>query len=410
MKLTNIFASKILNSRKEETISVVAEAGSIKAEASAPSGKSKGKHEVMDFSAKGIDFSVLFINTIGRRIINEGISFETFDDLEKIEALVKIYDKTKNFEFAGGNALYALEAAVLKTLAISQKQELWKFLLQNKTKKMPRLVGNCIGGGMHSKQKEKTDWQEFLLIPKTRTISDASFINIRAYEEARNLLNEKDKKFNNNLTDENAFASTLDNDSVLCLLDEVRKTIKEKFNIEIDLGVDFASSSFWNNQKYSYKNYSSGVKQKTLIKREQAEYIIETAKKYNLVYLEDPVYQEDFAGFAGITKKLNEKMIVGDDLVCTRLERLEKAIKEKSINALIVKPNQIASLIETKKVVELAKKNNLKIIISHRSGETYDNFISHLAVGWEIPFIKTGILGKERLAKINELIRIDKQN
>ena len=408
MQINRIFASKILNSRKEETISVLVESNNIKAEASAPSGKSKGIHEVKDLSEKGIDFSILFINVLGRKIINDNIRFGAFEDIEKVEELVKHYDKTKNFEFIGGNSLYALEAAILKAIAESQKQELYKFLLQNKTKKIPRLVGNCIGGGLHIKQKEKTDWQEFLLIPKTKTVSDASFINIRAYEEAKSLLAEKDKKFRNNLTDENALASTLDNESVLVLLEEVIKKIKEKFGITIDLGVDFASSSFWNGLKYHYGNFSEDMKQKTLVKKEQAEYMFNVIKKHNLIYAEDAFHQEDFSSFANMTKKLKNVMVVGDDLTCTIYERVEKAIKEGSINALIIKPNQAGSLIETKKVVDLAKKNGITTIISHRSGETQDNFISHLAVGWEIPFIKTGILGKERLAKINELIRIEK--
>ena len=416
MQLSRLIAHKILNSRKEETIAVIAEVKGKRVEASAPSGTSVGKHEVRAFSSRGLDFSISFVNAFGKKLVDEKIKFETFDDLKKLETFIKKYDQTKNLEFIGGNTLYALEAAILKALAISREQELWTFLLEDKEHNpsklskpsLPKPLGNCIGGGLHVKQQNKTDFQEFLILPKTKYFFDSYFINMQAYKEAKSLLKEKDKEWQGTLTDENALASTLDNESVLALLQEVRQKIKDKFDIDISLGIDMAATALWKGRTYKYKNYTSTKKEKTFTKEEQISYVSELARKNSLVYIEDPLHEEDFDGFNKLKTNTPNIFICGDDLTCTKLERLERAIKSKAINALIVKPNQAGSLLETKEVIDLAKKHDILTIISHRSGETYDNTIAHLAVGWQIPLIKTGIIGKERFAKLHELLRIER--
>jgi len=409
MQLTSLSARKILNSRKEETIAVVAEAEGKKVEASAPSGKSRGKHEIRAFSSRGIDFSISFINALGKKLVEEKVNFEKFEDLIEIEKFVKKYDQTPDFSFVGGNSLFAVQSAVLKAMALSQEQELWKFLLEDKKKRpvMPRPLGNCIGGGMHAKQPKKADYQEFLLLPKTKHFFDSYFINMQAYKMAKTLLKEKDKEWQGKLTDESAFATTLDNESILELLLEVIEKIKDKFGIHLDLGIDMASSSLMRGKIYKYKNFGSKG-EKTMTKEEQINYVAELCKKYSLLYVEDPLHEEDFDGFMRLRKKIPDALVCGDDLTTTNFERVHKAIKINAINAIIVKPNQIGSLIETKKVVDLVKKYDIIPIISHRSGETMDNTIAHLAVGWQIPIIKAGILGKERLAKLNELLRIER--
>lgn len=409
MQLDNVFARKIFNSRKEETIEVIAEAKGKKVIASAPSGKSKGKYEVKDFSSRGIDFSISSINVLGKKIINEKISFDKFEDLEKIEVIFRRYDNTKNLEFIGGNALYALETAILKLMAINHEQELWQFLLQGKGPIVPMPLGNCVGGGAHVKQEKKTDFQEFLFLPRTDKFFEAMFVMQYAYKEMKNLLAKTDLEWQGKLTDENAFASTLDNETVLDLFDSVKEEVKNKLAIDVGIGLDCAASSFWNGVKYYYRNFSKTIKEKSLSKEEQNNYVVELARKHNIVYLEDPLQCEDFNGFANVLRRLPNVFVVGDDLTCTRLDRLEKAIKAKAINSIIIKPNQVGSLIETKKTIDFAKKHDIVTIISHRSGETLDNVLAHFAVGWRIPFIKTGIVGSERLAKLNELARIERE-
>jgi len=409
MQLTNVVARKIFNSRKEATIEVVAESASMRAVASAPQGASKGKREVKDISSRGIDFSISFVNVLGRKLVNGKTAFESFEDLEKIETEFRNYDKTENLEFTGGNALYALEAAVVKLMALSQKKETRQFLSDSSRPAMPRPLGNCIGGGMHTKQPIKTDFQEFLLIPKTNNFFDACFINLQAYKEIKDILAKKDTKWKGYLTAENAFATTLDNESVLDLLQEIKEKIKNKFETEIDIGIDVAASAFFKAGKYHYTNFSVSKKEKILKREEQINYILELIEKYDLAYVEDPLESGDFDGFAKLRSK-TKALICGDDLTCTHPELIGKAARNKSISAVIIKPNQIGSLLATKKAVEIAKQNDIVPIISHRSGETEDDFISDLAVAWKIPMIKAGIVGKEREAKLNRLIKIEKES
>jgi len=410
-----IVARKILDSRGKPTISVTVKSKGKKGEASAPSGKSRGKYEAEPFSSKGIEFSITFLNAFGKKIVADKIELKKFSDLEKIEEIAEKLDKTKNWSLIGGNALYALEAALLKCLAAANDKGLWQFLSEEdniplEKIKIPRPLGNCIGGGMHvpaSLQEKKTDYQEFLVLPKTEHFFDSYFINLQAYKKAKNLLVEKDKAWRGTLTDENALASTLGNEQVLDLMSEVANEIKRQFGITLGLGIDMAASSLCQ-VDYIYKN-----PRKKLTKEQQINYIVELIKKYNLVYIEDPLKEEDFSGFSRLLKEVqgigSKVLICGDDLTATHPERLEKAIKEKSVNAVIVKPNQNGSLLKTKEFLDLAKKHDIVTIISHRSGETSDNTIAHLAVGWQAQIIKTGILGKERFAKLHELMRIERE-
>jgi len=404
-----IKARQILDSRHEKTIAVEVENSEGRFEASAPSGKSIGKNEKTAFG-KDINFSIEAINLLGRKICSERIVLNSFDDLRKIEDFVRKIDKTSRLEIFGANALYALEAALLKAMAASNKEELWQFLLEeNKNEKirLPLPLGNVIGGGMHIEQKQKTDFQEFLFLPRTQHFFDAYFINLQAYKIAKKLLVEKDSEWQGELTDENALAPTLSNEDVLKIMIEAKREIEEKFGVEIGIGIDVAASSFYHGFYY-YKN-----KKAKLSRDQQLEYIARIAKKHGLTYVEDPLHEEDFSGFARLRKilaKLNVRCLVcGDDLTCTQLSRVEKAVGENAIDALLIKPNQVGSLLETKDVIDFAKHNNITPIISHRSGETCDDTIAHLAVGWQLPFIKTGVLGKERFAKLHALLRIERK-
>lgn len=408
MIINDVKASEIMNSRKEKTILVSIETKDGKFEASAPGGKSRGKNEAEPISKKGIEFSISCINTLGKKIIQDGTEFRNFKDLEKIEELIRKIDNTEDFSIFGGNAVYAFEAAVLKAMAGDEKKPLWKFL-NNDPKIIPKPLGNCIGGGKHISQEKKTDFQEFLILPQTKHFFDAYFINLQAYKEAKKDVMNRDTVWKGSLTDENAIAVSIDDESAMDLLLDVSKSIKEEFKINIELGIDIAAASLWNGVNYSYKN---PARQKKLSKEEQIEYIFKLIEKYNLVYVEDPLEEEDFEGFARLLRIISSKnpkcLIVGDDLICTKYDRLKKAIQKKSINAVIIKPNQNGSLIQTKKVIDLAHENGIKTIMSHRSGETMDNTIAHLAIGWQTPIIKTGILGRERFAKLNELLKIER--
>jgi enolase len=391
MIIKRVKAKKIKNSRGEETIKVFVKSDTGKGEASAPSGASKGKHAVKDFVGS-VDDSIKFLKNCNELV---GLEINSFDDLDKVE---KIVDKEKY----GSNTVIALEYAILKALG-----SIWK-LLNPKVRKISRPLSNIIGGGAHFKGKG-TDIQEFLVYPVgAMKISEAVKANSLIHSKVSKKLREVCSDFSGEVTDEGAWAPNLNNYGALDLLSEIAKEVSREVGFNIRIGLDIAASSLWDGKKYVYKNFSKDENEKSLDKKGQIKFVSELIEKYDLLYVEDPLHEDDFSGFGTLTKKFGKKcMIVGDDLVVTSLERLKKA--GKSINGVIVKPNQIGSLIETKKFVDYAKEKKMYLIVSHRSGETIDASISHLAIGWEISMIKCGIYGSERISKLDELRNIARE-
>ncbi len=386
--IREVSAKAILDSRKEKTILVSLKTESGKTfSASSPSGKSTGKHEVKSYK-KSLEDDINKLNQFKEYFLEEML--DEFDDLKRVEDILDRH--------VGGNTLFAFESAVLKAIADEQSKQVWEIvnpkLREEKTKIFPRLIGNCIGGGKHSdKINKKPDFQEFLLIPDEKSVEKSEEANKKAKKKAEILLERKDKEFSGQKNDENAWMTSLNEKEVFDVLKETG----------VPMGIDVASSGFYSRGKYHYEN--------PMLKRnseEQLGYIANLIKNYNLFYIEDAFDEEDFEGFAKLLKKFPDSLIVGDDLTVTNSKRLDKAIKMKSINAIIVKPNQCGSLLEVKRVVGMAKENNIKMIFSHRSGETEETILADLAFGFQAEFMKSGITGKEREAKINRLIEIEK--
>jgi len=380
--IKGVSAKSVLDSRKEKTIYVSVKTNTGVFGASSPNGKSKGKHEAKSYM-KSLEDDIKMLRKFSAYFSLEKI--EKFDDLRRVEDIV---DRQ-----IGANTLFALESAVLKAVAKEQKKEIWE-LINPKSKKFPRLVGNCIGGGKHSitKTGKKPDFQEFLIVPNLKNTRENWEKSKKLKEEAMYLLKNNDKKFDGKKNDEDAWNTSLNEKEVLDII--------KKLNVPI--GVDIEASGFFKRKKYSYNN--------PMLKRteeEQFDYISNLIKNFGLFYVEDPFNEEDFDTFAKLLKKFPGCLIAGDDLTATNYKRLEKAIKNKSINAIIIKPNQAGSLLEVKDVCGLAKDNNIKIIFSHRSGETSENILADLAFGFEADFLKCGITGKEREAKIKRLRQIE---
>lgn len=380
MKIKSVRARKVLNSRKQQTIEITVNK---KYSAAAPSGASKGEHEVQAYPSKGIKFAVEFINKFKEL---KGLRIERFEDLEKVERILPIIK---------ANPMIALEFAILKAASNNQ---VWKFLNPH-ADDVPMPLGNVVGGGAHVKG-EKQDIQEFLLLPKTEHFKDAKFAN----EYTHKIIGEKlgIKK----LTDEGAWAPALDVVSILDLIQDVVEKVQEETGVKVSIGLDVAASGLFTGKNYEYSKYSKKIPKKSLTREEQLSFMESLVKKYKLCYVEDPFQEDDFESFKELKDKTST-LVCGDDLTTTNIERLEKA--KNCINAVIIKPNQIGSLIKTKEAVEFAIKNNIVPVISHRSGETTDATISHLAVAWDIPIIKCGIYGKERQAKLKELLKIEEE-
>lgn len=376
-------AKAVFDSRKEKTIQVSIKTSKGVFSASAPNGKSKGKYEAKSY-IKSLDEDIKSLKNLSEYFSSEQI--EKFEDLRRIEDIV---DRQ-----VGANTLFALESAIMKALAKEQKRQVWQIINPN-ARKIPRLVGNCIGGGKHSKgiNEKKPDFQEFLLIPNLKTTRENQEKNKKTKEEAKYQIKSKDEKFRGEKNDEDAWNTGLNEKDVLEIL----------YNFKIPIGVDVAASGFFGRGTYHYEN--PALKR---TKEEQLFYLSNLIKNFGLFYVEDPFDEEDFEGFAKLLKRFPEVLIVGDDLTVTNIERLEKAIKMKSVNAIIVKPNQTGSLLEVSEVCKLAKKNNIKVVFSHRSGETDENILADLAFGFQAEFFKCGITGKERESKIKRLIEIEK--
>ncbi len=376
MLIKEVRARKIKDSRREDTIEVSVN----ECKASSPSGKSTGKFETPSYH-KSINWNIKSINSL-----KFDFEINSFADLKKVENLIKKKFKLKDAKQFGANALFALESAILKALAKSEKKELWQ-VINPKAKDFPVPIGNAIGGGKHSEDfKVHPIFQEFLLIPHEKTFEKNVAVMKTIYNELGRILNAKEKN------DEGAWQVPADNEQILEVL--------EKFRNKIRFGADIASSTFYNakTNQYDYGN-------KELDKNSQIHYINALIDKFHLFYVEDPIEENDFIGFSKIKKNF---LVAGDDLTATHITRLKRAIKSKSINAMIIKPNQNGSLLELKEIFTLCRTHKFKTILSHRSGETLDPAIADYAFAFGADFIKTGIATPWREAKLNRMIEIER--
>jgi enolase len=385
MIIQEISADSILDSRGEKTILIKIKTNVGEFSASSPNGKSTGKYEVKPYQ-KSLEEDIRKI-----RKMKDYFSKEIIDKFNDLIGIEDICEKQ-----VGGNTVFALESAILKALSKEKKKEIFELIINKEKKdclKFPRFVGNCIGGGKHSPDEKKPDFQEFHVIPNEKRLEE-SFIKMKEIKKnSKFYIKEKDKYFLEQTNDENAWRTNLNDKEVLEIL--------KIFNVP--LGIDVASSGFYRRGNYYYNN--PPLKR---TKEEQLEYLSNLIKNFNLIYIEDPFDENDFESPSKLVLRFPRTIIVGDDLTTTNPKRLKKAIKEKSINAIIVKPNQIGSLIKVKEVCEIAKENNIKLVFSHRSGETKETILADLAIGFGADFFKVGITGEERECKIKRLIEIEK--
>ncbi len=393
--IKEVSGKAIKDSRGDKTICVKIKTSKNKVfSASSPNGKSTGKYEAKSYK-KNLEGDIKTLKDFSDYFSEDEI--EKFKDLRRIEDIVDGH--------IGANTLFALESAVLKALADESKKEIWELIPgSSKSSKFPRLVGNCAEGGKHSSgpskaKGKKPDFQEFHIIPKTKTLKEAFELNKKLDSLIGDEIKLKDEKFSGEVTDENGWKTSLNDREIIEILSQV--TSKQK--IKVDIGLDVAASSFYKRKNYNYSNPP--------LKRTSDEhyfYIKNLMKNFPIFLVEDGFEEEDFSSNTKLLKEFPNTLIVGDDLTVTNVERLKKAIKEKAINGIIVKPNQNGSLIQVMEVCELAKKNGVKIIFSHRSGETGENILADLGFGFRADFFKCGIDGKERVVKLKRLVEIEK--
>ena len=398
-KITSIKGRLLYNSRGSKTIEVdIVSDKSYLGRVCAPSGASVGKHEAIGFPNNNPEKSLVALNSNLKKFIGLDSS-----DLKSIHDIIKKIDPSANYSAIGGSVAFAVTIASVDSAARALGIPLFKLLTKDTDLRFPFPLGNILGGGAHA-GPGTPDIQEILICAKgSKTVSDAIEVNFAVHKELRKILQKNDPGFTNGRGDEGGWAPKLDNHKALDLSAKACENLGFTLGKEVALGVDFASSTQWNEKKKKYVYDREGFENTP---EEQIEFVSEIIKKYKLVYAEDAVHEEAFEEMAILTSKFPKVLITGDDLVVTNTEILKKAAKLKACNAAILKVNQAGSLYDALEFSNEAHKNKIKLITSHRSGESIDSHIIHIGIATKSKMLKVGVVGGERVAKLNELLRV----
>ena len=401
--IEDVQVRKILDSRGNPTVEVDVITWNSSGRAAAPSGASTGSREVVSFPEGGVDTVVSEMEDF---IASELIGMDA-EDITTIDEVLKEIDGTDNLSAIGGNTAVAISMAVAKAAASSYNMPLYKYIGGNLVNELPFPLGNMMNGGAHA-GINAPDIQEFLVVPVgAKNVGDAIFANAAVHKKLKELIQAKDSNFTGGKGDEGGWVPNITNADALEIQVRACQEVGDEWGIEIRPSLDMAASELWDENKQKYVYAQDGIERDT---GDQIDFVKDIIETYNMFYVEDPFDESDFEGFAQLTAEVGNKcLICGDDLFVTNKEILAKGIEMKAANAIIIKPNQIGSLSETYATVKLAKENDIVPVVSHRSGETTDETIAHLAVGFGSPMIKTGAIGGERIAKLNELIRIEEE-
>lgn len=406
MKIKDIKAREILDSRGNPTVEVdVILENNIIGRAEVPSGASTGQREALElrdndesrYNGKGVLKAVRNINEIIKLKL---IGMDVTAQREIDEIMIK-QDGTKTKSNLGANAILGVSLACLKAAALNSKVPLYEYVGDYKT--LPICMMNILNGGAHA--DNKLDFQEFMIIPQADTVKKRIQIGSEVFHSLKKVLN--DKGLSTGVGDEGGFAPDLNsNTEGFELIMEAIKKAGYIPGVDVKLAIDVAASEFYFNGKYNLVGENRSLTLDELI-----DYYKELINKYPIISIEDPVDENDFEGFAKITKELGDKIqLVGDDLFVTNIECLQKGIDMKAGNAILLKLNQIGTYSETLDTINLAKKHGYKTIISHRSGETEDTVIADLVVGLGLGQIKTGSMSRtDRICKYNQLMRIEEE-
>ena len=403
--IKDVIGREILDSRGNPTVEVdvILENG-VKGRASVPSGASTGEREALEmrdggtrYLGKGVQNAVGHVNNELKNLV---IGMDALEQ-EKIDKAMIELDGTETKSKLGANAILGVSMAVLKAAALYKEVPLYKYIGDGTT--LPRPMMNIINGGAHA--DNKLDFQEFMIIPNRDTIKERVRVGAEVFHNLKKVLNEKG--LSTGVGDEGGFAPNLESNSegFELIIEAIKKAgyIPGK---DVNLAIDVAASEFYENGKYNLVGEGRILSTDELI-----DYYEELVNKYPIISIEDPVNENDFQGFRKITERLGDRIqLVGDDLFVTNKKCLQIGIDNHAGNAILLKVNQIGTITETLETIDLALKHNYKTIISHRSGETEDTTIAHLAVGLNLGQIKTGSMSRtDRICKYNELIRIEEE-
>ncbi len=405
-KIHDLVAREILDSRGNPTVEVELFLDNMKfVRASVPSGASTGSKEALELRDKdvkryqglGVKKAIKNINDI----IKPKLIGVEIDQL-KIDKLLNSLDNTSQKTKLGGNTILAVSLATLKACALSKNKKLYQYVNTGKYG-IPIPMMNIINGGKHS--NNGVAFQEYMIVPVVKTFKERLRVGAEIFQILKKIL--ETNNISTNVGDEGGFAPKFKNNEMpLSLINKAIMTAGYVPGKDVYIAIDAAATSFYLKDQNSYL-----IDNKIISPNKLLEYYKYLVSKYPIISIEDPFEENDFESLKKITSDIGDKiMIVGDDYFVTNKNLLQKGIKEKCANSILLKANQIGTISEMIETINLARKNNYSMIISHRSGETEDTFIADLAVGLNIPFIKTGSLCRgERIAKYNQLLRIEEE-
>ena len=409
-KIENIKARQIFDSRGNPTIEVDIFSKHNFARASIPSGASTGKYEAVELRdggnslmGKGVG---KVIDIIENKLKNHIVGMSVYDQ-EEIDFKMCQLDGTENKSLFGANSILPISLAVARLASRIKEVELFEYLTtfcksdQSITTPIPLM--NILNGGSHA--DNLVDVQEFMIAPTgAKTFREALIMGVEVFHNLKGVL--KSKGLSTNVGDEGGFAPNLkSNEEALDLILLAIEKSGYKPGKDVYLAIDAASSEFYKNNNYYFNNGD------ILSSNEMVDFWKNWTNKYPIFSIEDGLHEDDWDGWINLTDQIGEKVqLVGDDLFVTNIKRLKKGILNKASNSILIKPNQIGTLSETFNTMTFAKENNFTTIMSHRSGETEDTFISDLAVAFRCSQIKTGSCSRtDRVAKYNQLLRIEEK-
>jgi enolase len=394
-KVTSAVIRKVLDSRGNATVEVeVATRGGF-ARVAAPSGASTGATEVQAFPEGGADAAVrAFRKKVARSLVGRDVADQAGAD----EALHRA-DGTANFAGVGGNTAVAASLALARCAADERGVPLWAYLSKAKRPQFPAPMGNVIGGGAHA--VGGTDIQEFMAFTRGCPPSQSVFANARVHRLVKDELKASFPGQAIGKGDEGAWNVPTTDERAMKILTKCCARAAEETGLDVVPALDLAATEFHRDGKYRYKD-------RALTGEEQVEFLEMLIDAHGIKSVEDPFAEDDFGSFAELTRRVGRTcMVVGDDIFTTNTERIARGVKMGAANAVLIKPNQIGTLTDTIAAVKMAKDAGYATVTSHRSAETSDDTIAHLAVAFGSAAIKTGAVGGERTAKLNELIRIE---
>ena len=389
--IEQIILRTILDSRGNETVEAEIHTDCGFGRAAAPSGASTGTYEARVRPPREA------VEDAQKNLIPSLIGEDTRDQIT-FDALLREHDGTPDFSSIGANVAVALSLACAKAAASSLDLELFRYLGGAFAGETPLPLGNIIGGGAHA--PNATSIQEFLVVPTGASgATEGVFVNAAVHGAVKKILQKQGRLSGKG--DEGAWAPAITDTEAFEIIGEAIATVTDEMNVEVRMGIDVAASELWDGKQYRYKDAAR-------TREDQVAYMADLVDRYNLIYIEDPLFEEDFDAFADLTEQVGDRcLICGDDLFVTNVERITKGIEMCAANCVLIKPNQIGTLTDTFEAIHLARENGMETVMSHRSGETTDATIAHLATAFECIFLKTGVVGGERIAKLNELIRIE---